>query len=120
MISLNVFECSLICTFLLVIWFKTDALIEYWKLIKFPKFLKIQEFLDAKEKDWTLEYQSYLLVKHNNFFTRLISCPICLGVWLSAIITFLFNHQFIGFFYIFIYSQLLYSILNNLIEYESK
>jgi hypothetical protein len=31
-------------------------------------------------------YPEYLQAKYNNFFTRLISCPFCLGFWVALII----------------------------------
>jgi hypothetical protein len=69
----------LIYTFLLVIWFNTEAFVEYSHILKL-KWFKIYDYLNAKETDFTLTYHSYLLQKHNSFFTRLITCPFCLLV----------------------------------------
>lgn len=78
---------DIIClqSLLLLIWFHTDAFIEYFKYI--PKdIFKIKSFLTAKNNDVTLTYQTYLLYNHNCFLTRLITCPICFNVWLSIIL----------------------------------
>lgn len=75
---------------ILLIWFKTEAFIEYFKYIPYDIF-KIKAYFAAKNNDITLEYHNYLLYNHNNFFTRLITCPICLNVWLSILNCLLFS-----------------------------
>lgn len=72
-------------TLILLIWFKTDAFIEYaYTIIPFDLF-KIYPYYEAKANDVTLTYHQYLLYYHNCFFVKLITCPICLNVWLSII-----------------------------------
>ncbi len=52
----------LIYTFLLVIWFNTEAFVEYSHFLKL-KWFKVNDYLNAKETDFTLTYHSYLLQK---------------------------------------------------------
>lgn len=68
----------------LLIWFRTDAWLEYCRLFKFkPSFY---EDFDAKyHEDVSLTYIQYLRQYHNCFFVRLITCPICFSVWLAII-----------------------------------
>lgn len=81
------FFITLIVT-LLVIWFKTDAFVEYMELFGFKKLFYIKEY-----KDWQMSgtatyavgYPDFLLVTHNCFLTRLMSCPTCSAFWLSLL-----------------------------------
>jgi hypothetical protein len=106
-------------TSILLIWFNTEAFVEYAKLIHLP-YVKVKEYLIAKEKDCTISYHTFLLVNYNNFFTRLITCPICTSFWLSVIIGFFAQLSFICCPVIFICSLYLYEAYNKLTGYENK
>jgi hypothetical protein len=81
-----------------VIWFYTDAFVYYSQLFKlfentrleFSTFLKsnpgfyFSDFLTHKAKK-----QKNLLIK---FMLKLLSCPLCLNVWLSFIAAVLLNN----------------------------
>ncbi len=69
----------------LLAWFNKDAFIEYSQLFKLSKLFKIDEFKQVTENDPTMSYPIFLASYYNNFFTRLVSCPICLSFWLSAL-----------------------------------
>jgi len=64
----------------LLIWFRTEAFIEYMRLFKLGRFFHVDEYLDIKPDE---PYPQFLVENFNNFFTRLISCPLCTGVWLG-------------------------------------
>lgn len=66
----------------LLVWFDTDAFIEYVKLFKLEKWFKVDQFLEIEQSP-DFGYREFLLEYHNNFFTRLIACPICTSVWLG-------------------------------------
>ena|SRR5438045_6160981 len=69
---------------LVYLWFDTDAFIEYAKLLRL-RFAKYEEYEQMKSTIPSMEYVNFLLMKYNNFFTRLISCPVCVIVWLNLI-----------------------------------
>lgn len=73
------------------IWFNTKAFEEYSSILNFKLFY-MDDYKVTKKKfpNTDLKYQDYLLFKHNNFFTRLVSCPICLIPWLSLVTSILF------------------------------
>ena len=73
-------------TLILIIWFDTDAFLEYCRLFKLTRFFKIKEFNKAYENNFELTYLFYIKRYHDCFFVRLITCPICLSVWLSIIL----------------------------------
>lgn len=103
----------------LIIWFNTEAFVEYSRLLHLP-LVKVKEYLAAKEKDCTLSYHTYLLFNYNNFFTRLITCPICTSFWLSIIIGICADLNFIDYPILFILSLYLYEAYNKLTSHENK
>ena len=98
--------------FFMYIWFNTDAFIEYFQHIKYLSDLfKIKEYFSFREKFNNLNYHTFLLLNYNNFFIRLITCPSCLGVWLSFISCLFYYNKF-NFFSNFIYIMILYYIVS--------
>lgn len=95
--------------FLNIIWFETEAFVEYIRLVGFNLF-KVNDYLDAKQHNFELTYHSYLLQKHNNFFTRLITCPICVTTWTSLILGWYFLENEWDFTIVFASSLTLYHI----------
>lgn len=80
-------EIIIICTIsvILLVWFRTDAWLEYTRLIR-ADFLSHYKDFDAKRKeDVMLTYIPYLRQYHDSFFTRLITCPVCQAVWLGLL-----------------------------------
>ena len=78
--------------FILFIWFETDGFIQYSKLFRLGKLFKINEFLEYKEdKNPKMNYLSYIRQKHNNFFTKLITCVPCYNFWIVLLVVILFN-----------------------------
>lgn len=79
---------------ILYIWDETDAFIEWGELLHL-KFLRYKEYRDAKKSALSgmfKLYPDFLAAKHNNFFVRLVTCPICLGAWLNLIGICVFYH----------------------------
>ncbi len=75
-------------TFILLIWFKSDAFVIWGGLFGLSKFLHIEEFNDKSFeyaiKGCPYNYPQFLKDKfHYNFFSKLTGCPLCLSVWLS-------------------------------------
>lgn len=105
--------------FWLFIWFNTEAFIEYCKYIpKVRDYLKIKEFKDHQFKGGILNYPVYLQVYHNNFFTRLISCPYCLLFWIN-LTTFMILYNKYFFFVNYVVSVVMYYIVLVIIKYEN-
>lgn len=77
-------SCSIVAMILLI-WFRTDAFLEYCRVFKLTIFYK--DYDEKKKEDARLTYHGYLLQYHNNFFTRLITCPVCSSVWIAGILS---------------------------------
>lgn len=65
----------------LLIWFRTDAWLEYTRLFRLNFLSQYKDFDAKKNEDATLTYNQYLRMYHNCFTVRLITCPICQAVW---------------------------------------
>lgn len=78
-------------TVTLILWFNTEAFIEYSKLFKLTKIFKIDQFEEAYKNDFTLEYLPWLKSTYPCFFTKLISCPWCIGFWINILSSIFFN-----------------------------
>jgi hypothetical protein len=71
-------------------WLETDAFVEYFKLFRLDRgllfsFLRVNEYEEyiSKNLEEDTTYPDFLSYECGNFLTTLISCPICLSVWLS-------------------------------------
>lgn len=95
----EVTEISFLIFLILIVWFNTNAFIEYTYVFNLQKLVKAQEYLDFNiDNQTSLHYTHFLRLNYDNFLIRLITCPICLGVWLNLFSLF-FNKNFIVFIY---------------------
>jgi len=78
-------------TAVLIVIYLTDAIIEYGGLFRLSKLLKLKEYQELRVDCEQLNYPTFLLLRKNNFLTRLFSCPLCFGFWLSLSLTFANN-----------------------------
>ena len=77
---------SLVIT-IMIVWFKTNAFVEYCNLFNLKILL-----LGYGQDTNSLTFPQYLYIKSRTFFTNsivhfliaLITCPVCLGFWLSV------------------------------------
>jgi|10_taG_2_1085330.scaffolds.fasta_scaffold00094_43 hypothetical protein len=106
-----------ICSFILIIWFNTHVVEEYATLFRLDKMLAVREHRELMQKDLgTPPYKIWLNQKYNNFFTRLIVCPFCIGVWLVCISCASFKFYNIPLAYIC--TLFVYYALQGLIKYS--
>jgi len=97
----------------LVIWFKTEAFIEYSELFKLDKIFKIEDYKTYKKTNPTMDYNTFLRLKYPNFITKLISCPYCLGFWIT--IFFVYFYGIINLSICYLISIILYKLLDKYI-----
>jgi hypothetical protein len=77
--------------------YETDVIWEYLNKISniFPKFTNSifnqKLLIMAYKPTGDNNYIDFLNSTYNTFFTRLLSCPICLSFWLSVLSGFIFN-----------------------------
>jgi hypothetical protein len=68
----------------LLIWLRTEAVVEYGRILGLSKFLKIDDYDEKRLSNFELDYILYLRTFHDSFIIRLITCPICLMCWLTS------------------------------------
>ena len=95
---------------ILLVWFQTEAFYEYCRLFRFKKLFKIEDYSNVSEISGGSSYIEFLNINHDSFFTRLISCPVCLGFWLNVIYSFSF-YDFSFFFVKMWFTFLLYFVI---------
>ena len=89
----------------LYIWFDTNAFVEYLNIIDktLSKFTKeknedLEKYYKQKELSPSITYPEFIFTENENFFTKLFSCPICLGVWINIIPLFFMETSIINYF----------------------
>ncbi len=111
MIDICILSC--IVSIILLTWFRTSAFVEYCKLFSLTWVYKDYEL--RKKEDARLTYLLTLRQYKNCFVIRLITCPICLSVWISIILSLVFSN-IIFFPLIMIGGLFIYGILNKLLD----
>ena len=80
---------------LLIVWFKTDAFLEYARLFRLTKVFRIDKYDEEYNNDFTLDYHTFLLKEYKgSFLIKLITCPICLIVWAAIAVVIFFGHLY--------------------------
>lgn len=75
-------------TITLLIWFNSDALVEYGKVFGLKKQLKIDEYeIKKMSESYPLSYPRFLRITHDGFAIKLVTCTICFAIWLSIILS---------------------------------
>jgi len=105
---LEIINLSCLSFLILIVWFKSDAFVEYCKLLnlRFIGFIDLYEH--QKSQDFSLTYHHFLMKNFNCFFVRLITCPICFGVWISFLVSLFLSPIYMPI--IFVISYMLYHI----------
>jgi hypothetical protein len=101
--------------FVLIIWFHTEAFLEYCKIFKLAFLFRINNFYEYKKVNPAISYIDFLSIKNPNFFSKLFSCPFCLSFW-ASLISCIFYKNILLLPSIYIGSIILYNILRKLIE----
>ena len=68
----------------MILWLETDVVYEYASLIFKNAFKDYENFV---EPNFHGNFIRFLAFTKNNFFTRLLACPYCLGFWLTLFIS---------------------------------
>jgi|10_taG_2_1085330.scaffolds.fasta_scaffold09256_1 hypothetical protein len=100
----------------MVVWFKTNAFVEYVSFFHINKFFYIDDYRKKSDEDPLVDYPMYLLVHRTSFFTKLISCPICLSIWFSLGAIVFFEMPLVNFGIIEVTTLFVYFILCKVME----
>ena len=108
-------EPSFIVCFILTLWFNSSAFVEYLNFFNLGYHFYTHDFEEKQKKNLELNYISYLKIYHDSFYIRLITCPICLSVWLNLLACLIF-YNFSNFFISAWLSLFLFYLLSVLIK----
>lgn len=122
---------GMINAMLLLVWFKSRALVEYAYIFQVENWFHISEYTEVTKDDPSTTYSEYMAINYPNFITRLLNCPKCVAVQLSlwgSIPVFLalqaFVHWICWIFYpanvliLSYFSLLMYHFLNKMMKHE--
>lgn len=116
----DLIKYSSIYTLFCIIFFNTNVLYEYLRYFKFLnlifKFDDYEKYKNIKKDD--VLYIEYIGSFYNNFFVRMITCPLCIGFWFNLILGFIIKDLYI-IFALYVISIIMYGLFN-LIFYGSK
>jgi hypothetical protein len=83
-ILVNILGFSLLISYFLVIWFKTNAFVEYLTLFRLTRFFHIADYQILTKDGYPGTYTEFLReYYHDYFIVRLVTCPICFGFWIG-------------------------------------
>jgi hypothetical protein len=81
----------------MLVWFKSDAFVEWMNLFGLGKLIKSDKYLDEKFDNFEITYPLFLKLKYNKFIFKLIGCPLCFCVWLSIASSIFISTSFLSF-----------------------
>ena len=98
----SLFILPFIISVIMLIWFKSDAFIDYAELFGLNRFIKEKEFRDERLVNPTVSYPLFLKMKCGEnkltkFLFKLIGCRLCSSIWLSAILSIIISSSLINF-----------------------
>jgi hypothetical protein len=102
----NILLSSFGLSFALFVWFHTDGFAEWCYFLgirsefAIEKFYKHNQVLkEYNKKDYQeISYIDFLrLAYKDNFFIKLITCPVCITCWLSSFVSFYFKSFWLSF-----------------------
>jgi hypothetical protein len=111
---LGLFYLASVAGIILILWFRTEVYIEYCRLFGLNIISNYKDYEEKRKNDASLNYIKYLRQYHNNFFIRLITCPICVSIWISIIMTIIVGHG-VAFPISFFGGLILFGVINKLL-----
>lgn len=85
---LEVVSIALVASYFMVVWFRTNAFVEYLSLLELSRFFHVGEYETIKNDGYGGNYVDFLLEYYGtSFIVRLLGCPVCLSFWLGVGLT---------------------------------
>jgi hypothetical protein len=110
----TIITIAFVAAYFILIWFRTDAVAEYFNLLKIPVLFRLKEYNKLNLEGYGGNYSSFLHEYYKDMFlVRLVSCPVCLSFWCGA-----FSALWFGSFLHFIVGPLtlfFYAIFNKVL-----
>ena len=105
---------SLISSYFILIWLRTNAFAEYMRLFRLSCFFKLAEYNKLHADGYDGSYVDFISEYYKDYFiVRLLICPVCLSFWVGVINCIIFDAY--AYFIIAPLSLLFYTIFNRLL-----
>lgn len=84
---------TFITVVLMYIWFESEAFVEYLTFLNIGWLtFGLFGYKEKKKVMPMVDYHTYLSMEYpDSFFIKLITCPICLIVWVAPLVSFFYN-----------------------------
>jgi hypothetical protein len=83
---LTIAAVSFALGYLVLLWFRTDAFVEYMNLLKLSKWFRVNEYNELHRAGYSGNYPMFLSEYYKDkFFVRLATCPLCLSFWIGIV-----------------------------------
>jgi len=83
---LTVVAVSFIISYLMILWYRTNAFVEYVNLLKLSKWFHVADYAELQRAGYGGNYVSFLAEYYSDkFFVRLVTCSLCLSFWAGGI-----------------------------------
>jgi len=80
----TIVSIAFVLSYIMVIWLKSNAIVEYFTLLKLDYFFHIHEYNELEKNSYGGNYVEFLYEYYrDSFFVRLLVCPICISFWLG-------------------------------------
>ena len=110
---MDILQAICLSTTILIIWFETDAFFVYSTTFNFG--WQVFDFIgydNERKKNPMIDYHTYLLMSYpDSFFVKLLSCPLCLGFWISVVSVLIFGVGLVYTPVIYVTSLLLFFLM---------
>ena len=86
---------TFITVVIMYVWFETEAFVEYLAAFNLGWLtFGLASYKEKKEAMPMVDYHTFLLMEYpDSFFIKLITCPVCLIVWVAPLISFFYNES---------------------------
>ena len=83
---LTIITIAFVAAYFILIWLRTDAVAEYFNLLKIPVLYKLKEYNKLSLEGYGGNYSNFLHEYYKDvFIVRLVSCPVCLSFWCGVL-----------------------------------
>lgn len=84
---INAASIAFCLAYLLVVWLRTNAFVEYMRLFHLTSLFHVSDYLKIQGDGYGGSYIDFLAeYYHESFFVRLFICPVCLSFWLGLVV----------------------------------
>lgn len=83
---INAASIAFFLAYLLVVWLKTNAFVEYIRLFQLTRLFHVSDYLKLQGDGYGGSYIDFLAeYYYDSFFVRLFICPVCLSFWIGLV-----------------------------------